>query len=165
MTLTAFDYTVAAVLLISALLGAWRGIARELFGLVGWALGAFGAFRYCAQVAALLPTTLPGGETARLVLAFILIFVGVVLLTSLVSLLMRAVLKSVGLSAADRTLGLVFGTLRGVLIVLVGVTLLGLTALPQQPAWRDAVSRPAVEGVARISKAWLPPQFADWLKF
>ena len=49
-----------------------------------------------------------------------------------------------------------FGLARGLLIVMVLVLLAGLTALPRQPAWRDAMLSPPLEALAGALKPWLP---------
>ncbi|MNY77926.1 Colicin V production protein [compost metagenome] len=73
-------------------------------------------------------------------------------------------LESTGLKPADRGLGLVFGLLRGALLVMVMVTLASLTKLPEEPFWRDAVSRPYVMQAMESVKPWLPPELAKYVK-
>jgi len=58
-------------------------------------------------------------------------------------------------------LGLVFGLARGVLIVVILATLAALTPIPQTIAWKDAITRPAVDMATGLIKGWLP---ADWAK-
>ena len=63
-------------------------------------------------------------------------------------------MQATGLSGVDRSLGLMFGLVRGVILVLILVALAGLTELPQQEFWRNALLRPyAVEGVHVIETA------------
>lgn len=163
--MTPFDYVVLAVILLSAIFGAWRGIVKTALGLAGWGLAAVGAYRYCGEVAALLPSALPGGELTRGLLGFVGIFVGVLIVAAVIGSALRLLLKSVGLGALDWFLGFIFGACRGLLMVLVGVTLMSLTSLPKQDFWQQAASRPLLESFAQLGKAWLPPQFANWIKF
>jgi membrane protein required for colicin V production len=61
---------------------------------------------------------------------------------------------------ADRVLGAVFGMLRGMLVVLILVLLGGLTALPRQPVWRDAMLSPPLEAAALTAKLYLPSELS-----
>jgi len=57
-------------------------------------------------------------------------------------------------------LGGIFGFARGLLIVMVAVLLAGLTPLPRQPAWANAVLSPPLEALASALKPWLPQVFS-----
>jgi membrane protein required for colicin V production len=74
-------------------------------------------------------------------------------------------LKSAGLGLEDRLLGSVFGLARGVLIVMVMVLLAGLTALPRQPAWSDAMLSPPLEAFARVIKPWLTQAVSRYISY
>ena len=65
--------------------------------------------------------------------------------------------------ALTRSLGLMFGLVRGVVLVLILVVLGGLTELPQQDFWRHALLRPyAVQGVLEL-KPLLPEALASYV--
>ena len=49
------DGILLAILVVSMLLGAWRGLVYELFSLIGWVAGFFVARLFAADVAAWLP--------------------------------------------------------------------------------------------------------------
>ena len=80
-------------------------------------------------------------------------------------LLLSRILKAAGLAGLDRTLGGVFGLARGLLIMLAFALLAGLTSLPRQPVWTQAVSRNLLEHSALVLKPWLPPAFAERLRY
>ena len=65
----------------------------------------------------------------------------------------------------DRSLGSLFGFARGLLIVLIAVILCGMTAIPQQPFWKDAMLSPLAESAARSVKPFLPDEFARHVQF
>ena len=65
----------------------------------------------------------------------------------------------------DRGLGGVFGLARGVLVVMTLVILAGLTDLPRQPVWRDAVLSGVAESAVRSVKPWLPDEWARRVNF
>ena len=61
----------------------------------------------------------------------------------------------------DRFLGLIFGVIRGGLIVVVLATLAALTPIPQSMSWKNAITRPAIDMATGLIKGWLP---VDWAK-
>jgi membrane protein required for colicin V production len=65
-----------------------------------------------------------------------------------------------GLSLVDRLLGSLFGLGRGIVIVLAAFIVCGMTSLPEQPAWKYAKVRPAVEATAKAVKPMLPEALA-----
>ena len=65
----------------------------------------------------------------------------------------------------DRLLGGAFGLARGMLVVMIIVLLAGLTSLPQQAVWRNAVLSGPLETLAVHSKAWLPADLAQRISY
>ncbi|WP_233870898.1 CvpA family protein [Paraburkholderia adhaesiva] len=160
---TAFDYAVMAVIAVSALRGAWRGFIGEVFGLIGWIAAFLVACRYVEHVVPWMPAHWPGGTLTQWGLAFVLIVIGVVFVAGMVNALLGRLVQVSGLSGVDRSLGLMFGLVRGVVLVLILVVLGGLTELPQQEFWRDALLLPyAKRGVLEL-KPMLPEPLASYV--
>ncbi|CAM2157295.1 MULTISPECIES: CvpA family protein [Paraburkholderia] len=160
---TAFDYAVMAVIGLSALRGAWRGFIGEIFGLIGWIAAFIVACRYVDRVVPWIPAHLPGQALTQWLIAFALIVIGVVLVAGVANALLGRLVQVSGLSGVDRSLGLLFGLARGVVLVLILVVLGGLTELPQQDFWRNALLRPyAVQGVHEL-KPMLPDTLAAYV--
>ena len=114
----AVDWIFLAVVLGSLLLGAWRGLVYELLSLVGW-LVAFVAARYGAET---MGGWLPMGSSdlsLRYAAGFVVTFIAVAFVWGLVSSLAKRLIDGVGLRPVDRTLGAVFGLLRGGLLLVV----------------------------------------------
>lgn len=164
MLLTVFDYAVLFVLLASGLVGVLRGLVREVLSLIGWILAFWVAYTYSGTAAGWMPDNLPGGAFVRTLAGFVLLFVITVIGTALASALLAQLLTSTGLKPADRGLGFVFGLLRGVVLVLFVVTLGGFTKLPEEPFWRDAVTRPTIVQIMDALRPWLPPELGQHLK-
>lgn len=162
--LTAFDYAALAVIGLSALRGAWRGLLSEIFGLVGWVVAFFVACRYVQLLVPYIPSDWPGGALTQWLLAFAAIMVGVVLVASVLNALVARLVAVSGLGAVDRSLGLLFGIVRGAVFVLLLVALAGLTELPKQKFWRDALLRPYAEQGVRELKPLLPPALAAYVR-
>jgi membrane protein required for colicin V production len=161
---TIFDYLVLFVLVTSVIISTLRGLVREILSLVSWVVAFVLANAYSARLAPLLPDALPG-ESVRMMLAFVALFVGVRVLMGLLSMALAGVIKASGLSLADRGLGGLFGLARGLVIVLAAVILAGMTGLPQQPFWRNAILSPIAEAGARTVKPFLPAALARLVQF
>ena len=162
--MTIFDYLVLFVLIASVVISTLRGLVKEILSLVGWIVAFVVANAYGAQLAPLLPEVIPGA-TARLISAFIALFLGVRILMGLLSMAIGAVVAATGLSLADRGLGGLFGLARGIVIVLAAVILCGMTSIPQQAFWRDALFSPIAETGARTVKPFLPAAFAQHINY
>lgn len=162
--MTIFDYLVLFVLGCSVLLGTLRGLIKEVLSLASWLLSCVVANTYGAGLAALLPAAVPG-QAIRLMLAFVVLFIGTRLLMGLLTLALDAVVEATGLTLADRGLGSAFGLARGLLIVLVAVILCGMTAIPRQTFWQQARFSPLAESGARAIKPYLPAAYAQHVQF
>jgi membrane protein required for colicin V production len=161
---TIFDYLVLFVLVSSVVISTMRGLVKEILSLLGWIVAFVVANAYGARLGVLLPDVIPG-ETVRLIVAFIALFLGVRILMGLLSLALGALIEASGLSLADRGLGGLFGLARGIVIVLAAVILCSMTAIPQQAFWKDAFLSPLAETGARTVKPFLPAALAQHLTF
>lgn len=162
--MTIFDYLVIFVLVCSIVISTLRGLVKEILSLLGWVVSFVVANAYGQDLARLLPDAIPG-DTTRLIAAFIALFIGVRLLMMLLNMAVDAVIKASGLTLADRGLGGLFGLGRGLVIVLAAVLLCGMTAIPRQPFWKEAVLSPLAETAARTVKPFLPGEFARHVQF
>lgn len=162
--LTVFDYAALTVVGLSALRGAWRGLLAEVFGLIGWVAAFFVACHYVGRLVPYIPANWPGGALTQWLLAFAAVMVGVVLVAGIVSALISRIVAASGLDGVDRSLGMMFGIVRGVVLVLVLVVLAGLTELPKQEFWRNAVLRPYAEQGVHKLKPLLPEVLSEYVR-
>ena len=162
--MTLFDYVVLVILIASVVISTLRGLVKEILSLVSWVVAFVVANAYGAQLALLLPSMIPG-DTLRLIVAFVALFIGVRLLMGLVMLAVDALIKASGLSLADRGLGGLFGLARGLVIVLATVILCGMTDIPKQSFWTQALLSPMAETGARTVKPFLPAALARHVQF
>jgi membrane protein required for colicin V production len=161
---TIFDYIVLFILISSVVISTMRGLVKEILSLVGWIAAFVVANAFGAKLAPMLPSVVPG-ESLRLIVAFIALFLGVRVLMGLLALAIGALIEATGLSLADRGLGGLFGLGRGIVIVLAGVILCGMTSIPQQDFWKNALLSPMAETGARTVKPFLPAAFAQHVQF
>ena len=162
--MTAFDFTVIGIGVASLVIGLWRGVIGEIVALVAWVLAFFAAKFWGAEVARVAFSGLDD-PAVRIVVAWVSVFVAVLLLMSLLRLALRSLLKVLGLSLTDRLLGLIFGAARGLLIVLVLVAAGGMTSAPKEKWWCEAQFAAPLETAVLACKPWLPPEVAKRIRF
>jgi membrane protein required for colicin V production len=162
--MTIFDYVVLGVIFISVVLSVIRGFVRESLSLVGWIVAFIVASTFTADFEPMLPSDI-GGPTVRPLIAFIVLFISVLLAAALITKLLSALVKSVGLGFTDRFLGAVFGFIRGMVILTLLVLIAGLTALPQQLFWQQAVLKNPMEMAANEVIPWLPEDLSSRINF
>lgn len=157
--MTSFDYAVIGIVVLSALVGWWRGFMYELFSLIGWVTAYIVARTFSAQVLPLIPPAV-GADNMRATVAFAALFIVTLVLSAIAAWLLAKLAKFAGLGALDGKFGAMFGVVRGVLVVLALVWLGGLTSLPQQPFWRDAWTSQALQDVALYAQDYVPQNAA-----
>ncbi len=136
------DWLIVAVLGISALLSLWRGFVREAISLGLWVIAFAVAMSFNQPLAALLQNwiTVPALQK---VIAFAGLFFSTLIVGGLLAQLISALLKKVGLGLLDRMLGVLFGLLRGCIVVVVAIILLPqLLEVDQQVWWNQSLLIP-----------------------
>jgi len=162
--MTWLDYAVLGVFAVSLVLGAWRGLVRELVAILGWVIAFLAANLLAGPLGPMMPQAIPSPEL-RVAAAYVAVIVVSLILTSLAGLVISKVVHAVGLGGIDRVLGAGFGALRGLLIVLAAALVAGLTSAPRQPWWRDSVSGPLLARAAGMVKPLLPQTLAERLRY
>lgn len=160
--MTTLDWIFVAVLLGSMLLGAWRGLVYEVLSLLGWVV-AFGVARTWAQeVAVWLP--LDGWDMQlRYAAGFVLLLVAAMFAWGLVSWLSKQMIEAVGLRPVDRTLGALFGVLRGGVLLLVLALVIRYTPLHTALWWQESALAPWLSQVLGWVLPALPAQWEQYL--
>lgn len=162
--MTIFDYVAIAIIAGSVVIALVRGLVAEVLSLTSWLIAFWCAKELAPFVAGFIPMGLPY-ESLRLVAAFVVVFFLGWLLTALLRITLTGVIDSVGLGAVNRLFGAAFGVVRGVFLVTVLVLVAGLSHMPQQPMWRNAVLAVPFESLALSLRPWLPAILADNLHY
>ena len=161
--MTWLDYVVIAVIVFSMAWGAWRGLVHEVLSLAGWIMAFIAGNLFVARLSEMFPAAMR--PELRVVVAFVLIFVGTLVLAALASALVTKFIKVSVLHSLNRWLGALFGLLRGLLIVVVLAMVAGLTSLPRKPDWTDSASGYSLAQTVTQLKPWLPPALAQRLRY
>ena len=162
--MTAFDWVVLAVVGASVALGLWRGVVSEILALAAWVAAFFVARQFGHDVGAALAAWIHDPALAATA-GFVGVFVAVLVVFAVARQLLSFLLRAVGLGVIDRVLGSVFGVARGLVIVLAGVLLAGMTAMPRESWWRGAVLAPPLETAVVAAKPWLPSEVAKRIRY
>ena len=162
--MTAFDYVLLVLLIGSMLISLTRGLVREVISLASWIVAFYVAINYGEMLAPWL-SGLISSETARIIVAFVVLFLATRIAMMFLAKLVSLVLQATGLTYMDRLLGALFGLARGALIALALVLVCGMTRIPQQPFWQNAMFSPAAESAARMTMPYLPDYFVAYIHY
>jgi len=168
--MTGFDFAVMAIILVSLLLGLWRGLVYEVLSLVGWPIAFVLSRLFASDIAPMMPgpalSNIEGAqEMMQITLAYAVVFIVALIAWGMLVWLFAKLVKAIGLGWLDSVLGGLFGAVRGVLVILALVWLAGLTHIPEQAFWRTAQTSKAAENVALLAKAWLPDNIAQRIRY
>jgi membrane protein required for colicin V production len=143
----AVDYIIIAILVVSAVMGLVRGLLREAIAVITWFLAIILAWSFASSVEPLMGGILVGSPM-RIWAARAVIFVGVLLLGGAISVVLGHYVRVSMFAGMDKFLGLVFGIIRGVVIV--GAFTIAIQALrmDEDERWKNSRLMPYAIGVA-----------------
>ena len=111
------DWIIVSRVVVSCVFGLMRGLIKEALSVANWAIALLVAVIFKDRFAMLLEGQIPTPSIRELV-AFSFLFLITLLVGALVNYLIGQLVKITGLTSTDRTLGMVFGLLRGFVIVM-----------------------------------------------
>jgi membrane protein required for colicin V production len=129
-----FDWFLIVIMAYSTIIAFMRGIILELFALGGLIAGILLASWNYNQVAGLLERLITTPATARIV-AFLLIAIVVMILSTLLGRALNRTAHAIGLGFFDRVLGAVFGFARGCLFAV--AILMAVAAFRPYSTWAE----------------------------
>lgn len=154
------DGIAICVILLSGLLALARGFVREILGVMAWVCSGLVALAVYGDFEPWVLTYIPNAKLA-LPLTIIAIFLLVLIVLTIVVSFIASLVRDSVLSGLDRTLGLLFGFLRGGVIVCLLLIFLSIFLQPAQ--WPAAVTNaqllPATETGASLLITLLPTRF------
>ena len=153
--MTVVDIVVIFVIFLSALFSLIRGFVKEAISLATWIIAIWLAATFAPKLAAALPDSLES-EAVRQAVAFAVLFILTLMVGALVNMLVSQMVKKTGLSGADRIFGVIFGVLRGGLIIIVFVVIGGMTPLTELDWWQSSVLLQWFESTAIIIQEYIP---------
>jgi membrane protein required for colicin V production len=134
--MTWVDAAAISIIILSALFSLVRGFVREMLGVAAWLGAAFAALKgyiyvepYVASVVTVRNLVVPVSIGA--------VFIVILIILSIISAWVGGVVRESALSSMDRSLGLVFGAVRGLVILALGY--IGLSLFVPAAEWPDPV--------------------------
>ncbi|TCD05189.1 CvpA family protein [Erythrobacteraceae bacterium CFH 75059] len=169
--MTGFDYIVLLVVGVAAIGGFMRGFVQEVLSLLAWVAGIMAIRLFHTALAQWLAERI-GEGTSTEVLAFVLLLLVPYALIQLLARRVGSASRRSVLGPVDRALGFGFGMVKGVVVVIVGFSMLVLAydtiwGVGGRPAWMvqartysfiDAGSRAFVEMIAERRDEYLQGQ-------
>lgn len=164
LSMNLFDAIVLGVLFLSALISFFRGFIRELLSLFAWVGAAFITLHFVVNVAEFLEPYVKKPMVAAIFATLGTYFVSLMAISLISSILVRYLKTGTDVGAFDNIMGLLFGVVKGSLIVALGYFLLSVVLGPNKeeyPEWiTTAHSLPVVEKGTTALVAMMP----DYLK-
>jgi membrane protein required for colicin V production len=118
LVLSHFDYLVIGIISLSGLIAFFRGFVQETLSLLLWIIAFAAAMFLNAYLDPFFINYIDSHEIRR-ILTIVTVFVGVIFLGGLLIKLIRGLVHWSGMGGLDRLLGVLFGFLRGMLLIVV----------------------------------------------
>lgn len=151
------DLAVIIVVLVSGLLALLRGFTREVLAIVSWVAAAAAAYFFHPLVMPYVKPYISKDEIALAASVAIVFFIALVLV-SLITVKLSDLILDSKVGALDRTLGFVFGAVRGVLLAVVAFVFYAwLVPDANQPDWvKNARAKPFLQAGGDKLREMLP---------
>lgn len=162
--MVAADFIILGIIFISILVSLLRGFVKEALSLAGWLVSLWVAMTFSSGMAELFGDSI-SDPTLRLLAAFILLFVLSLIIGAMINFFATQFVQRSGFTGVDRTIGVVFGFLRGILLVTIIVMLLGLTTLPSESWWDESFFMFRFEVIATWLTDLLPDDISRYFNY
>lgn len=157
MPIQGLDIILVVIMILSGFLAMLRGLTREMLSIMSWALAAlvtlFAYTYFKNDIRGMIDT--PMLADAVLIIS---VFILSLILFSLVTVNISERVLDSRVGAVDRTLGFIYGLVRGLILVVIAYLIVGQIVEKQNfPRWiTDARSLPLIESAGEGIKSLLP---------
>ncbi len=130
------DAIILGIIAISMLFGVFRGLVREAFSLAGWVAAYIVARLFHAPLELMLADVI-STPSLRLIVAWGGLFIATLLLAAIAGFMVMSLMDAAGLRGIDRFFGVIFGLLRGLILVL-ALLVMAAPFVGKDDWWREA---------------------------
>lgn len=160
------DVVILGVIGLSAVLGFWRGIISSVVSLLTWSGAIFITLLFSNRFAAVLPIDAVESPLARATISALVLFFGTLFIGILISRVVGKIFPRSSLGIYNRGLGVVFGLVRGVVLVVLLVLAGNLAPeLKQETWWSKSRLLPNIQKVAQRLHKRLPESIGQHFDF
>jgi membrane protein required for colicin V production len=163
-TLNAFDLIIIGLVALSAVIGVFRGFVKEVLSLAAWIGASWVAWVFAVPAGRLFDTVLDK-PALRVLAAGMALFLATLVAATLIGHLIQRTITRTGLAGPDRMLGLLFGALRGVAVVVALVLVLRLLSFQEAQWWQHSTLLPYFDRLGAALVQVLRPEVADALGY
>lgn len=155
-----FDFVIMAIIVLSIVISFFRGFLREAISLITWIMGVLVALKFASRASDLLPSFIHS-TMLRFLIAFVALFLAVFILGFIINFIVKRLMDMTGLSIVDRVLGILFGSVRG--LIAVGVILMFISVSPMEKSqWvRNSQLAPEFTPLVTWLDSYLPEQLGN----
>jgi membrane protein required for colicin V production len=140
-SLNVFDWILVAIIATSSVFGLLRGFVKELLSLASWVAAFFVARLFSFKLSNFMMDWIDQPQF-RVIAAFVILFAATLVVGALINNVFSRLVSATGLTGTDRLFGMVFGVVRGGLLVIVMVSLLSLTPVSNDEWWQSSLIIP-----------------------
>lgn len=158
------DFTLIGLVFICVVIGLLRGFVKEVFSLAFWVLAIWVSLRFCREFSSFLESTI-SQPSVRITASFVALFAITLSLGGLIGFLLNVLIEKTGLTFMDRFGGIIFGAVRGMIIVTVVVMLAGLTPLPKDSWWVQSTVIPPFQLLAVWLRDHIPSGLTEHISY
>jgi membrane protein required for colicin V production len=148
------DYGILALIGFSILMGIIRGFVREAMSLITWITALLLGVLYFEPLSETFTKISMVG--LRLILAFAIIVLTTLIVGGIISHLIARLIKFTGFGATDRFVGVLFGFVRGAVVVAAGIMLVLPTPLVKDKLWQQSILVPRIEPLSVWMRSKIP---------
>jgi len=146
------DWVILVILVVSSLISLKRGFVKEALSMANWVLAFVIAVTFRDPLSGILESQI-ATPSLRDMVAFAVLFALTLIIGAMVNYLIGEVVRMTGLGGTDRLFGMIFGFVRGFVVVMAILLLVPpLVAIDQDQWWRDSLLIPYLL------------QFEDWCR-
>ena len=157
------DWVILAILVVSSLISLKRGFVKEALSLVNWVAAFILAIAFRAVLADLLSAYIVSASLREIV-AFAALFAATLIVGAMLNNVIGELVRMTGLSGTDKTFGMIFGLLRGFLIIMaVLIFVPHIVPINEDGWWRQSLFIPELlklEGWCRAMAADISQLFS-----
>lgn len=160
------DFAIIGIIAIAALVGLSRGLTKELLSIGAWIAAFFIAAYGAGYIAPEIESLIKKDGCVSYFAAFVALFFAALIVIGLFNWLLGMFLLRGKRTLVDRIFGLLFGLGKGILIVLIALTMVKVLELPIDKWWPGSQLTPelaeAVDQMYQFTKDTIEKNLSDF---